>query len=295
MHTPPSPICRLAAIDIDDTLVGHDKRISAGNRAAVERLAASGCRIVLASGREHSSMQLFHDQLQLDDFLVSSQGALVRHGRTGHRLWYQPVAPALALHLVEEGRRRGIDVLLYTPDGIFVDPASPWAMRRSVVDATLRFQRGDLPALAGASPLKVLWHGPPHVIARLAAESAETYGDVAEIVVTSPELLEFNAPDATKATALAAVAQHYGITRAEVVAFGDGLNDVAMLSWAGCGIALAHAQPAARAAANAVAPDGDVETGLARAVEWLFSRTAPAADGRLRLPARDAVLGSTRG
>jgi Cof subfamily protein (haloacid dehalogenase superfamily) len=269
---PSPPPFRLAAIDIDDTLVGCDKRISAGNRAAVERLTAAGCRVVLASGREHSSMRAFHDALGLDDFLVSSQGALVEHPLTGHRLVYRPVAGHLACHLLDEGLRREVEVLLYTAAGIFVSPGSPWAAAdRPAVDATLRFQSGDLRALAAAGPLKVLWHAAPHIIARLALEAAAIYADTADVVVTAPELLEFNAPDATKGTAIAAVAGHYGIARDEVVAFGDGLNDIAMLAWAGCGVALAHAQPAARAAADLVAPEGDIETGLARAVALLFN------------------------
>ena len=51
----PSPY-RLAAIDIDDTLTGPDKRVGPANRAAVRRLAAAGCRVVLASGRRHGNM-----------------------------------------------------------------------------------------------------------------------------------------------------------------------------------------------------------------------------------------------
>src|SRR3712207_3038022 len=74
---------RLAAIDIDETLVGRDKRIGAANRKAVERLAALGCRVVLASGRRHENMLKYGRELGLDDFLVSSQGAVARHGRTG--------------------------------------------------------------------------------------------------------------------------------------------------------------------------------------------------------------------
>ena len=62
--------CRLAAVDIDDTLVGPDKQIGEANRAAVQRLRGLGCRVVLASGRRHENILPFHRELGLDDFLA---------------------------------------------------------------------------------------------------------------------------------------------------------------------------------------------------------------------------------
>lgn len=262
---------RLAAIDIDDTLVGPDKRVSAANAAAIAHLRARGCRVVLASGREHASMCAFHDLLALDDYMVSSQGALVVHPHTGHELWHRPVDAPLASRLVADGRSRGADVLLYTREGIFTAPDSPWMVGRlQPVDRSLRFQAGDLDVLAATAPLKVLWYGPTDAVAAWAGDATRQYGASAEIVVTAPELLEFNAPDATKATAVAAVARHHGIDQAEVVAFGDGLNDVAMLRWAGCGVAVGHAMPEARAAADWVIVEGDPETALARGIRVLL-------------------------
>ncbi len=63
----------LAAIDIDDTLVGPDKKIGWENRRAVEQLQSLGCRVVLASGRRHANMLPFCHELGLDDYVVSSQ------------------------------------------------------------------------------------------------------------------------------------------------------------------------------------------------------------------------------
>ena len=51
-----------------------------------------------------------------------------------------------------------------------------------------------------------------------------------------------------------------------MIAFGDGNNDVPLLSWAGLGVAMPNGRPAAKAAAKRVAPVGDPETSLSRAV-----------------------------
>ena len=46
--------------------------------------------------------------------------------------------------------------------------------------------------------------------------------------------------------------EHLGVTAADVVAFGDGGNDIEMLQWAGTGVAMGNARPQVQAAANHV-------------------------------------------
>ena len=60
-----------------------------------------------------------------------------------------------------------------------------------------------------------------------------------------------------------------------MLAFGDGNNDAAMLAWAGLGVAMPHASEAALAAADRVAPAGNPETALARAVEMVLESGVP--------------------
>jgi hydroxymethylpyrimidine pyrophosphatase-like HAD family hydrolase len=90
------------------------------------------------------------------------------------------------------------------------------------------------------------------------------------VTITEDWFMELTAPRATKAAGVEAVARRYGIAARNVLAFGDGNNDVAMLSWAGLGVAMPHGRPAARQAADVVAPEGDPESALSRAVDELL-------------------------
>ncbi|MBC7804582.1 MAG: HAD hydrolase family protein, partial [Akkermansiaceae bacterium] len=70
---------RLAAVDLDDTLLGPDKEISAANYAAVHRLVEAGVHVVLASGRRHENMRRFYKELDLSSgWIVSCNGAMAR-------------------------------------------------------------------------------------------------------------------------------------------------------------------------------------------------------------------------
>ena len=69
---------RLCALDLDDTLLNSHQELSERNERAVRAILAKGIRVVLASGRIHSSAKRFADRLQLDAPIISCNGAMVR-------------------------------------------------------------------------------------------------------------------------------------------------------------------------------------------------------------------------
>jgi hydroxymethylpyrimidine pyrophosphatase-like HAD family hydrolase len=72
-------------------------------------------------------------------------------------------------------------------------------------------------------------------------------------------------PDAEKATALQVVCKELGVDAKDVIAMGDSESDIAMLKWAGLGIAMRNSPDEVKAAALHVAPSND-EDGVAWAV-----------------------------
>jgi len=92
----PRPRFAVAAVDIDDTLVGPDGVISAANAAALTRLVAEGTLVVLASGRSHANMLPFHRALGLPHGpIISSQGAVVQESDSGEVRFSRAISPRL--------------------------------------------------------------------------------------------------------------------------------------------------------------------------------------------------------
>ena len=260
---------KLAAVDLDDTLLGPDKRVGQPNRTALDRLTHLGCQIVLASGRRHENMLPFCRDLGLDGYVVSCQGAAARHVRTGQFLHHAPLDAVTATEVTHLGLERRVTVMYWSSQGVFASERSPW-VRRYEADCTDPVPVADVRAQTHKPAEKVIWAAEPPLIASLAPHMARRYAGRLNVLVTDDWFLEFSSLNATKAAGVAAVARSVGIEPGEVLAFGDGNNDVAMLEWAGLGVAMSHARPAARSAADMVAPDGDPETSFARAVEGVI-------------------------
>ncbi|RYD84348.1 MAG: HAD family hydrolase [Verrucomicrobiaceae bacterium] len=258
----------LAFIDLDDTLLGPDKKISSDNLSALERLRAAGVLVTIASGRHHNNITALK-QIGHQGWILSSHGSVVRNEQTGEVLAEMSLNPALVSHLRERAREYGVSVIAYHRNGAYAEHGSEW------IDLYAR-EAGWKPTIASFDTLapdqfqKILWSDHPDRINQLAPVLKAELSDRLNIMVTNPELLEFFAPTANKAVGAQALTGMLGIASEQTLAFGDGNNDVELLRWAGFSVAMHHGRETARQAARFVTPPGPPESAFARAVDLAF-------------------------
>lgn len=270
--TPESFPYRLAAIDIDDTLVGRDKQISPENRAAVHTLQSLGCRVILATGRRHANALSNARLLGIDDFVVSTQGARAEHAGTGEVIHAATLDPADTKTLIGEGLARGFTMLLWLKDEIVARGADRWIEHYYEETHDDPVTLADPLSYLDRPAEKVVWLEETIDVHAAQVEMAARAAGRYNALMTTNHSLEFTAPKANKDDGVAAVARYYGIPREAVLAFGDGNNDASMLAWAGLGIAMPHGRAAAHAAADLIAPEGDHRSALARGIGEVIKR-----------------------
>lgn len=259
---------RLAFIDLDDTLLGPNKRISPDNLSALARLRAAGVLVTIASGRHHNNITAL-EQIGHQGWILSSHGSVVRNEQTGEVLAEMPLDSALVSHLRERAREHEVSVIAYHRDGAYIEQGSEW------IDLYAR-EAGWTPTVTNFDTLapdqfqKILWADHPGRINQLAPVLKAELSERLNIMVTNPELLEFFAPTANKAVGAQALTGKLGIASEQTLAFGDGNNDVELLRWAGFSVAMHHGRETARQAARFVTPPGPPESAFARAVDLAF-------------------------
>lgn len=108
------------------------------------------------------------------------------------------------------------------------------------------------------------------MLPRLFEVACEAAGERASVTLTGDAFVEVMAPGVSKQAALSRIAARLGVSREDVVAFGDQLADVGMIEWAGHGVAMANGTPEVIAAADEVTSAND-EDGVAATLERLLS------------------------
>ena len=255
---------KLAAIDLDGTLLGPDHRISEANALAVRRLQSAGTQVVLASGRHFNSMRKYTDALPGMQWVISCQGGEVSDVTRTTVLSRTFMPTAEVGRTLELGRALGFATVAYGVEEVFTDAESDRETDYYTELAGLRPDKVSRSELLAQNIFKVIWMGDPATYEKTSLEDVAS--PQVQVIRTNERFLEFMPAEASKGSALATLAAHLGIQPAEAVVFGDGDNDVPMFAWAGLSVAMPHGWPLALAQAKLIAPDGPAKTALARAV-----------------------------
>lgn len=265
---------KLIATDMDGTLLGADHvTIPARNIAALRAASERGVKIAIASGRTWKFVEDTAEALGCLDYAILSNGAAVQEAKSGKRLYENCIPNAQAAELVRFLRRRGFSYEVYCEGKNYVEED---AMDRE----SFELFSPDFKEVYFAKSLFV-----PDMIEALAGRDVEKFDILripgvdqvqllAELRTIAPvtsaaaivESMEFTLSSANKGRALQGLAAKLGLRQEEVMALGDAENDLEMLTWAGCSVAMENGSEAVKAAAKHVT-GSNCEAGLADAVE----------------------------
>lgn len=240
----------LVALDVDGTLLHADGHISTPVREAVTRARDAGAHIVLSTGRSSFGATTVLETLGLSDGLVVSSNGAVTFS-------YWPVE---VLASVTFDAREAVKLLLeHVPDALVAVEVVGRGYR---VNRT--FPEGEITGEMWIQSVDELVAEPvTRVIIRDPSQSAEEFIELAERLglhgtnysVGYTAWLDLAPEGVSKASALADVADRLGIPRSDVLAIGDGRNDVEMLRWAGRGVAMGDSPLEVQGAADDVTED----------------------------------------
>ncbi|GAU77694.1 Cof-type HAD-IIB family hydrolase [Fusibacter sp. 3D3] len=267
---------KLIVSDIDGTLLRSDKTISEKTQNKIFDLIHQGHLFAIATGRMHSAGRIITKDLDYDGFLISCNGAVVKHLKTGEVIQAIEIPKPLAREVVRICQKHDAYFHLYESDVIHAEKnmnlAQKYAEGMKKLPETFHFKvafHPDLmPLVDNITIYKIgLWSENPEVFEAVMSEIKEIEGlETCKSLETSFDVM---AKGVSKATGIEAIRSYYGIPIEDVLAFGDNENDMDMIQYAGVGVAMSNATEALKAVANYIAMSND-EDGLLHALEDLI-------------------------
>ena len=258
---------QLVASDYDGTLLGADREISATTSGVLAELADTHVEIVVITGRPPRYCHNILAQIGVEATLICANGALGYDPVTNEITQYANLDLAVAHQIIG-------DVLTEHPDaGFSAEMGSSFVAERRWYTAAGRPVEGEildlrhhlderihklLVSLPGRTPDEALRH------------ITQITGSRANPMHAGLPFIELMPPGVDKAFGLERHCADRNIDRRAVLSFGDMPNDVAMLAWAGWGVAVGNAHEMAKAAADEVTKT-NVDDGVAHVLAGLLS------------------------
>jgi Cof subfamily protein (haloacid dehalogenase superfamily) len=272
-HLGGEELYKLIAIDIDGTLMNDRKEITKEVNDAIQAAKAKGVKVVICTGRPIVGVQSIIEELKLndeEDFVITFNGALVQN------TYSKDVESQITLTYENLKELHELSLKLDSPFQFF-DTESLYTPNREISRYTVHEAHINqipihyLPIDEVPKDMlipKVMFIDEPERLNTIIANIPQIFWDKYTFVKSTPFFLEILDPSVSKGNAVKQLAEKLSIKQEEVICIGDGENDLSMVEYAGCGVAMANAVSVVKEVAQFHTLSNN-ENGVAYAIEKL--------------------------
>lgn len=260
---------KVLVLDLDGTLTNSEKKITPKTKKALMKMQEQGHTVVLASGRPTPGVTPLAKELELEKnggYILSFNGGQITDCATGEVVYQKTLPPEVVPELFELADKLDIGLISYEGDSIitgmhydqYID------MEKNINHLPVK-QMENVADYIDFPLNKCLGTADPEVAAKAEQEYAKMFGKTLCISRSEPFFIEITPMGIDKAASLERFCKITGNKRENLIACGDGFNDVSMIEYAGLGVAMENAQDAVKEVADYVTDSND-EDGVAKVI-----------------------------
>ncbi|MFD2177158.1 Cof-type HAD-IIB family hydrolase [Veronia pacifica] len=238
---------KIVASDLDGTLLTPDHQIAPFTRDTLQRLHQQGEHFVFATGRHHVDVAGIREKVGIPAYMITSNGARV-HDADDNLVFSRNVEPDLVAEIIKMVKDdETLACHMYRDEDWLLSKVDE-ELEKFHTESGFSFDYFDLnqPPVDNIAKLFFIRHDHEY-LARYETMLNDTFGDRISVAFSTPFCLEVMGAGVSKGMALEAVAKMKGFALSDCIAFGDGMNDVEMLSAAAKGLVMATAQDRVKA------------------------------------------------
>lgn len=264
---------KLVAIDLDGTLVTDEKELTKKTVEVIKEASKKGVKIMISSGRSFYRLERFIDALDLrkeNQCTICFNGGMIVENKTKEMLYSKNLNAEEVEELIQLGKALRLPIMIYSRDTHYVETIPEVVQKNTKNLKGMNLKVVNFNQINFNKPenyiYKVCFIDKPEKIIEKRKQISEEILKKYEITSSVPEYLEIVKKGIKKSEAIKVVMEKYDIKQDEVMAIGDGENDIEMLDFAGLGIAMENAKEEVKRFANDVTTSNNHD-GVANAIE----------------------------
>lgn len=261
---------KLLVLDLDGTLTNSKKELPEENRTAIINAQKKGYKIALASGRPTFGIAPMAEELNISNyggFVLAYNGGLTMEWGTNHIVQERIVPQHLFADIYDESKRNKMGLLTYESDCIITEtPDNKYVQKEVFLNRAKVKKIDNLLAHLTFDVPKFLMVGEPEKLHNVELEMCEKHKDTLSIFRSEPYFLEIVPKGIDKASSLNKLSEYSGIKKEEMIAVGDGFNDIPMIDYAGLGVAMTNAQDEVKKVSDYITAKTNDECGVAEVI-----------------------------
>ncbi len=252
---------KVLAFDIDGTLTNSHKAITPATRECIMEAQRRGIKVVIASGRPVQGMRAFAEELKIKEYggyILSLNGGLLISCEDGHVIHDVKLPQEYYKEICGLAREYGVDILTYEGDDVICENIDNKYLEIEARINGLGVKHVEnLPEYLTFPVNKFLMLGDGDYLGRIEPNIHDILGDRMDVYRSEPFFLEVLPKNINKARALEHLLGVMNVSKDELMAFGDGYNDLSMIEYAGTGVAMSNGNDVVKNAADIIAPSND--------------------------------------
>ncbi|WP_027415491.1 Cof-type HAD-IIB family hydrolase [Aneurinibacillus terranovensis] len=263
---------KLAAIDIDGTLLTDDYSITGETKKTLHLAEEQGVTVVMCSGRGPFSVIPILEELELDGYLITHNGAVVTHSKTREILWESGFYMDDLKDVVSYCRASGIHTDFCSPFEMYTETLDNEEVNKMYAKYLATPKLVDDALRVRDKIVKFTLFGSDEQLTKAFADIQAMQLPI-KTIRSGPYYIDIIEKSTSKGTALRHLADKLGISMNETIAIGNYYNDLEMIHAAGVGVAVENAPEDVKREADLIVASNN-DNGVADAIRRLILEKA---------------------
>ncbi|WP_089350857.1 Cof-type HAD-IIB family hydrolase [Flavobacterium sp. ov086] len=259
---------KMLVLDMDDTLLTDDHKISELNKKVILEAQAKGVYVVLASGRPTSAMTAYAKELELDlnnSYIISFNGAIISSAKDDTVLFEQKLTLEQIRDLYDYSVKTKTHIITYVDGEIISETDSEYIEIEKEITGLPHNKVSSFRDAVTEPTVKCILLAEPSYLKELESDLKQAMPYLS-IAMSKPFFLEAAQNGIDKAASIKILAEKLNIHQSEIIAVGNAGNDLTMIEYAGLGVWVDNVTPELRDRADIIVASNN-DDGVAEVVQ----------------------------